>query len=146
MENTTEIIEVNGVKLEVDLRTCKRVENLKVGSKVKILRKGNYSTPEVFPGVIVGFERFQTQPTIIVCYLEVSYSKCDLMFAYINSDSKDKWEMVATVDTELPVAKADVLSKIDTEIQKKKDEIEDIELRRDYFLRHFNKYFETDLA
>lgn len=39
------IIEVNGVKLEVDLRNARRVDEFRVGSPVKVLVK-NYSTYE----------------------------------------------------------------------------------------------------
>lgn len=142
-EHMTEI-EVNGVKMEVDLRYAKRVETIRVGSKVKVLsKKDNYNSNAVFPGVVVGFEPFQDLPTIIVCYLKVDYSGAELKFAYINSDSKDKWDIVLSVDDELPVEKNEVLAKIDGEIERKQSEVEDLQRKRDYFLSHFNRYFEA---
>lgn len=136
-------VEINGVKMEVDMRHAKRVDHLVVGSKVKVLsKKDSYGGTVVFPGVVVGFEPFQNLPTIIVCYLKVSYGDMELKFAYINSETGDKWDIVASVDDELPVEKADVLSKVDREIEKKRAEIEDLELKRGYFLSHFNRYFE----
>lgn len=141
-ENT--IIEINGVKLEVDLRSAKRVDHLVVGSKVKLLVKSSYgSEPKVHCGVVVGFEAFQSLPTIIVCYLEVEWSKAELKFAYINEKSAEKYEMIATIDDELPIAKADMIASMDREIEKKREEIADIERKRDYFLRYFNRYFEV---
>jgi hypothetical protein len=138
-----EIIEINGVKMEVDLRQATRIEHLVVGSKVKILVKGSYGSPEVHPGVVVGFEAFQDLPTIIVCYLQISYNEAKLEFAYINKDSAEKYDLVVSVDDELPIQKADVLTRIDREKEKLAEQIEDLNRKRDYFLQHFNKYFET---
>jgi len=136
------IIEVNGVKLEVDLRHARVVhENLHVGSKVKVLAKGGYGGPVVHPGVVVGFEPFRELPTIIVAYLDISYAKAELNFAYINEKSADKWDLVPAVDDEIPVNRADVLAVFDREILKRQEEIRDFERRKEYFMRNFNVYF-----
>ncbi len=136
------IIEINGVKMEVDLRHAKVVhENLCVGSKVKILEKGAYSGQSVHPGVIVGFEPFTDLPTIIVAYLDSSYLNVGLKFAYVNSKSADKWDLVPSVDDELPVVKGDVLATFDREIEKKTAELNDLNAKRDFFLRHFERWF-----
>ncbi len=135
------IVEINGVKMEVDLRHATIVhENLHVGSKVKVLAKSDYSGPQVWPGVIVGFEPFPSLPTIIVAYMDTSYSG-GLKFAHINSKSADKWELVPSVDDELPLAKGDVLSRFDLDIEKKQAELGELNAKRAFFLRHFNAYF-----
>ena len=135
------IVEINGVKMEVDLRHATIVhENLHVGSKVKVLAKSDYSGPQVWPGVIVGFEPFPSLPTIIVAYMDTSYSG-GLKFAHINSKSADKWELVPSVDDELPLAKGDVLSRFDLDIEKKQAELDELNTKRAFFLRHFNAYF-----
>lgn len=136
------LIEINGVKMEVDLRQARMVhENLRVGTKVKVLVKDTYSAPAVWPGVIVGFEPFQSAPTIIVAYLDTSYSG-GLKFAYISSLTKDRYEIVPSIDDELPLAKGDVLANFDRDITKKEAELEELNVRRAFFLRHFNAYFE----
>ena len=135
-------IEINGVKMDVDLRYAKRHDTMKVGSNVKLLVKDVYSGPDVYPGVVVGFEPFQDLPTIIVCYLNVSFTEAKLEFAYINEKSHEKYDLVLSVDEELPIQKAGVLSRMDREIEKKREEIEDLNRKRTYFLNHFNKYFE----
>lgn len=142
MDNSEKtIVTINGVKMEIDLRQATIVhENLRVGSKVKLLEKNAYGGPNVWPGVIVGFEPFPSFPTIIVAYMDTSYSG-GLKFGHINEKSADKWEMVPSVDDELPLAKADVLARFDRDIQKKNDEVADLERQRDFFLRHFNQYF-----
>jgi hypothetical protein len=136
------IVEINGVKMEVDLRQAKIVhENLRVGTKVKVLVRSDYSEPQVWPGVIVGFEPFPSLPTIIVAYMDTSYSG-GLKFAHINSTSSKKYELVPSVDDELPIAKEDVLSRFDRDIEKKEAELGDLKAQRAFFLRHFNTHFE----
>jgi hypothetical protein len=141
-EEATTIIEVNGIKMEVDLRKARIVhDNLRVGSRVKVLEKGGYSGPTVHAGVIVGFEPFNELPTVVVAYVKTGYSAAGIEFAYINSKSADKWEMVPSVDDHLPVAKADVLAHFEREITKAQAALHDIEAKRDFFLRHFDIWF-----
>lgn len=139
-ENTT-IIEINGVKLEVDLRHARRIDNLQVGSRVKCLVKG-YDDYKVHAGVIVGFEPFEALPSLIVAYLDVDYQGVGIKFKSFNSKTKD-FEIVADVDNNsLEVNKADMLSKLDNEIEKKRRELEEIEMRKRFFLEKFGAYFQ----
>ena len=39
MTDEKTIVEINGIKMEVDLRHATRVEEFKIGSKVKVLKK-----------------------------------------------------------------------------------------------------------
>lgn len=145
-EENKRVVEINGIKMEVDMRHATRVDTFKVGSKVKLLEKSSYGAANVHNGVVVGFEPFESQPTIIICYLKIDYSSCELKFAYYNDTekSKEQWDLVASVDDDLPVEKQDVLSRMDKEIDVKRSEISEIERKRDYFLQHFNMYFEQD--
>ena len=120
METEKQVVEINGIKMEVDMRKVKS-------------------------GVVVGFEPFDSLPTIIVCYLDADYNSSKISFAYINTDTREKFEIVASIDDDLPVRKQDVLSKMDREIEKKREEIADIERKRQYFLDHFNCYFEGEV-
>jgi hypothetical protein len=134
------IIEINGVKLEVDLRHAKRIEELRIGSPVKCLVK-KFDDYAVFPGVIVGFEPFKGLPSILVAYLEVGYSAADLKFKTFNTQSKD-FEIVADVNfNRLELNRDDVLSKMDREIAKKEIELEEATNKRDFFLANFGRYF-----
>ena len=144
-DSNKQVIEVNGVKMEVDMRHAKRVDTFRVGDRVKILQKnGDYgSATKVFSGVIAGFEQFESLPTIIVAYVEVDYSGASVKTAYINADN-DKYEIVADSDESLPIEKGAVLQKIDREIEKKHDEIRDLEIKREYFNRMFGKHFAID--
>lgn len=78
------IIEINGVKMEVDLRHATIIhQNLKIGSKVKVLDKSSsYSGVQVYAGIIVGFENFPSLPTITVAYIKTGYgTESPLKFA-----------------------------------------------------------------
>lgn len=141
-----QIIEINGVKMEVDMRYAKRVEHLTVGSRVKCLIKSYGDDYKVLPGVIVGFEPFQNLPSIVVAYLDTDYSSANIKFKSYNTKCTD-FEIVADIDNNaLEVNKVDVLAKMEREIEKKRMEIEEVEQRRDFFLRHFNTYFTEFLA
>lgn len=143
-ENKT-IIEINGVKMEVDLRQAKMVhENIRVGTKVKVLEKSDYQTPTVRPGVVVGFEAFKEIPTIIVAYVKDGWGETNFVnFAYINASegSRKKWEIVPTMDDEISLSQENVLGGIDREIKKHERNIEDLKARREYFVRNFGVYF-----
>ena len=138
MERT--IIEVNGVKLEVDLRTAKRIDQLKVGDRVKVLLK-TYSDYKVHAGTVVGFEPFTKLPTIIVAYLDIDYNGATVKFVYFNAETKDT-EIVAAIDNDqLDVNKADVLGRFDREIEKKQAEADDLRQRRAFFETQFRAYW-----
>lgn len=133
MEGKT-IIEVNGVKLEVDLRSAKRIDELRVGDRVKVLNK-LYEGYEVLPGTVIGFEPFEKLPTIIVAYLKIDYAGTSIKYLYFNAQSKDVEIIKAIDDDQLDINKADVLSRFDQEIKKRKDEIEDMERRKQFSSR-----------
>lgn len=138
-QQTHTVVEVNGVKLEVDLRTVRRVEQLQVGSKVKVLTK-DYTGHHVYPGVVCGFEPFKVLPTIIVCYLVIGYEKAELKTVAYNAESKDV-EIVASVDDLLLVDQSEVTHFFDREQAKLEQQIADLQAKRDYFVRMFGAYF-----
>lgn len=136
------IVEINGIKLEVDLRHAKRIEEFKVGDNVKILIKGYGDDYKSHGGVIVGFDQFENLPTIVICYCEVSYSSAEIKFAYINSKTKDieichmgEYEKLIDLD----MAK----SFMEREVAKKEQEVLDIKRKQQYFLAHYNKTFSS---
>lgn len=140
MNAQTMVVEVNGLKLEVDLRSAKRIDTLQVGSRVKVLTKG-YDGYKVRPGIVAGFEPFDKLPTIIVAVLDITYLEAKLDFVLFNSESKDI-EVVAALDhDELEVNRADVHARIDREVAKKREEIDDLERRRAWFDKNFAAYF-----
>jgi hypothetical protein len=136
-----QIIEINGVKMEVDMRYAKRIEHLTVGSRVKCLIKGYGEDYKVMPGVIVGFEPFEKLPSIVVAYLETDYGSASIKFKSYNSKCSD-FEIVADIDNNaLEVNKADILNEFDRDLERKRLELEEVEQRRDFFVKTFGVYF-----
>lgn len=138
------IVEISGVKMEVDLTEAQVIENYKVGDKVKVLVK-QYSNYESKPGVIIGFDNFRNLPTIVVAYLDVSYSNASIKFVYLNAETKEV-EVCPANRKELAFEKGRVLEMMNAEIQKKKTEAEDLERRRDFFLAEFGSYFKESIS
>lgn len=145
MDEQKRIVEINGIKIEVDLRTAKRVDQFKVGDGVKVLVKEYGDRYESHFGMIVGFDEFKSMPTIIVAYLKPSSWESPLKFAYINSKSTDI-EIVAHDPNDIGVEKADVMESFDRELNKKKQELTDIERKKNYFENMFGRYFEAQEA
>lgn len=140
MTDTKKIIEINGIKMEVDLRYATQVyENIKIGSRVKILDK-EYTDSKVHHGVVVAFDNFKDRPTITVLAVKQSYGNAELQFYYIHEGSKA--EMVPAMDWLPDVEKGKVVDKLEREIAKKQAEIEDLEARRNFFIQQFGKFFE----
>lgn len=140
MDAQTTIIEINGVKLEVDLRNAKRIDQLVIGSRVKCLVK-RYSDWATYPGIIVGFEPFPSKPTIVVAYLETDYSAASIKFQSFNADTKD-FEVVADLDhNALEVNRDHVLKLFERDIAKKEMELEEIRQKRKFFLDNFGSFF-----
>jgi len=132
----TTIIEINGIKMEVDLRTAKKIETYKIGDNVKVLIK-EYSNYASYPGVIIGFDGFAQLPTITVCYLKTGYN-AEVKFIYVNSQTTDI-EIVHMTDAdkmELNLAP----EQLDREILKKEAEIADLKAKKSYFLENFNRH------
>lgn len=138
--DTKRIIEVNGMKLEVDLTQAKVVEQYKVGDCVKVLVKQYGNDYKSLPGVIIGFDNFKMLPTIVIVGLDLNYSQADLKFYYFNSLSKDL-EICAANPKELFVDKQLILDKFRYDIERKEQEARDVIAKRQYFLEHFNHYF-----
>lgn len=135
------IIEINGVKMEIDLRHATRIEHLRVGDRVKVLRK-QYSDYNVAQGVIIGFEPFRELPTIIVAYVEAGYATADIKFVYYNANSKEV-EIVKSVDDDgLDMSRAQVDAAFDSKINKLRREIEELEEKRAYFHSNFRAYWQ----
>ena len=137
-------VEINGIKLDIDLRTARRIDTLQVGSRVKCLVK-TYSGAVVYPGVVIGFEPFPSKPTIQIAYLDMGYGSEMLKFFAFNEDSKD-FEIVPDIDnSSLECHKADILVRFQREIDKKQLELEELQQKRQFFLDKFRAYF-SDLA
>lgn len=141
MEENKRIIEVNGVKMEIDLRNAKVIENYKVGDYVKILIK-SYNDYKSFIGNIIGFDNFKNNPTIVIAYLKNEYSSASIEFAYYNQTSEGI-EITSLNDWDIPLKKSTILEQFQKEILKKEQEITEMKNKAEIFETLFGKYFEN---
>ena len=129
MEESKKIIEINGIKMEVDLRTAKttRVDLYKAGDRVKLLRK-EYSEFKVYPGVIVGFDDFENRPAIVVAYVDAYGIKVE----YIHEGCEH--EVLHVNDGEQLFNAEMVLNKLNRKIETKEQELIDARAEKERFL------------
>ena len=137
MEENKRMVEINGVKLEVDMRYARRIDEFKVGDTVKVLDKRNDKN-ELKTGVITDFANFKELPTIMVAVYKAGdyWSKPTIEFIPYNSDTEGI-EIVGVSAEEIMVSHETIVNKFDDEIAKKRDELNDLIIKRDTFLKYF---------
>lgn len=133
------VIEINGVKLEVDLRYARRIEDIRIGDRVKVLKKV-YDGHMVYPGIVVGFEPFKVLPTIVVAYIEDDWKSAVVKFLHFNKASTDA-EIVHAADEDFHVDRDVILSRFEKQIASKQREIDTIEEQKKYFETNFKAFW-----
>ena len=135
-------IEIDGVKVAVDMRTVKKIDVYRVGDNVKVLKKSydNYST---YSGVIVDFVNFKELPAIVVAYFNQDYCGTSIEFVTITKDTKDI-EIAPCLPHELSINKNRVIDKFNYEIEQQQHKVDELKAKRDYFLENFGKFFEEE--
>lgn len=147
MSKNTRIVQIGGQKLEVDMRTAKRVDTLRVGDPIKVLVTNDYSTPKhkVCHGIVAGFDPFEDKPTITVAYLDMGDGifspSTEIKIQAVNEDTKNI-EIVPSIDAaDVLIDKDAIVEKLDSEIKKAEtDRLKAVE-KKAYFLRHFGRWF-----
>lgn len=137
MEENKRIIEVNGVKIEVDMRYARRIDEFKIGDTVKVLDKRNDKN-EMRTGVITDFANFKELPTIMIAiYKSGSYwDNPSIEFIPFNAETEDI-EIVGVSAEEIIVSRETIVQKFDDEIAKQRDKLNDLIVKRDTFVKYF---------
>ena len=137
MSEEKRIIEVNGLKLEVDMRYARRIDEFKVGDNVRILDKRNGKN-EMRSGVITDFANFKELPTIIVAVYKAGdyWSAPTIEFLTYNADTEDV-EIVGTNAEEIMVSKDTIIDRFNDDIAKKREQMQDLIVKRDTFIKYF---------
>lgn len=139
MEDQKRIVEINGIKMEVDMRTAKRVDQFRVGDPVKVLVK-QYNEYRAMPGVIVGFTEFKTRPAIDVLYIEGQYGTNTMKFVSITEDTTEV-EIAPFYRYEGVLEYNQVVESLNRNVQEKESALLDAKAKRDLFLKHFGEAF-----
>lgn len=126
------IVEIAGVKMEVDLRTAKTVEAYKVGDSVRVLVKGYGESYTAHSGIIVAFDDFQKLPTIVVAYVNTSYSEEPVKIVHINSKSEGH-EIAPATDRERLLDEVRVRELLDRAIIAAENKLADVRAQQAYF-------------
>lgn len=144
MEETRRIVEINGVKLEVDMSTARVIDEYRVGMNVKVLMK-EYSGYVARPGIITEFVNFKAQPTIVIAVFKEDYSGVSIDFVYYNESTADQYEIAPCCEHELKLNKERAIDKFNVKIEEYKSKIAELEEKRDYFEKYFNKHFDKEV-
>lgn len=142
MSEENKVIEINGVKFEVDARTAtlRQVSKVQIGSKVKVLLDGDDT---VYYGVVIGFEPFADAPVVIVAYMNKGsyYSTAEIKFLYYSSKSKAK-VIISHENDDYALEKESVVKNLDGAIAKKELELQELRDKKEYFLKNFKVYWQ----
>lgn len=138
---------VGAVTIAANRDAAIRAEVLRVGDAVRVLDKSGYGGgAKVHTGVIVGFEPFKEQPTIVIAYIDEEYTKAEMKMLYFN-DKSEKFELLAAQpDTSVEIERSKVLDFFNREEQKKALEIQEIKAKRRYFNKYFGKIMLDEAA
>ena len=136
-------IEIDGIKVEVDLRTVKKVDVFKIGDNIKVLKKEYNDTFKTYSGVIVDFVAFKERPAIVVAYFESDYSGVNIKFETITKDTQGV-EIAPCLPHEMTINKDRVIDKFNYEIDQQQHKVDELKAKRDYFIKNFSKFFEEE--
>lgn len=142
------IVNINGVDIDVPDSAIKpSTSALKIGDPVKLLVKSQYSEPQVCAGVVVGFEMFQSLPTISVAYLGGGSFSPTFAFAHINTKSADKYELVHGLDRQiLQIDRSRIEQVLAEDVEKKRRELDESLSKQRFFNERFAAYFTKALV
>ena len=138
-EEGKKIVDINGVKMEIDMRNVKVISNFKCGDKIKVLLK-DYSQYKSYPGVIIGFDDFKELPSILIAYLKDEYGSAEVEFLTYNKKSENI-EICQQNGMERTFSKQDAFSKIERKIDEKQKELDILIQKKKYFESNFNQHF-----
>lgn len=131
-----QIIEIGGVKLEVDMRFAKRLDCLHVGDPVRVMVKAYGDNYNVHSGVVIGFEPFNKLPTILIAYMVEEYSRADIKFLTLNASTQDVEVIAADSEARVAFDKTSALEAFDRQIVVAERAVADLQSKRVYFERH----------
>lgn len=132
-------IEVNGIKLEVDMSTARRIDTFRVGDNVKLLKKADsYNSAKVFAGIITSFDNFKDSPSITVAYVKPQTYGCspNIEFVYLTKDNTE-FEMVLASDDEIKLSGDGVIESFERMISQKENEASELREKLAYFKKYF---------
>ena len=140
MDSNKRVIEIDGVKLEIDLRHARKVDHFRIGDTVKLLKK-QYNGYEVFPAVIVNFTEFKNKPTIEMLYVDGCGNVC-YHAHFAHEEGKECVSEIAPASClEMRFERNVIIDKMRQQIEKAKAEMVLAQSRLECFEKYFGKAF-----
>ena len=136
-------IEIDGIKVAVDMRTVKKIDTYKVGDNIKVLKESYDNHFDTYSGVIVDFVAFKERPAIVIAYFVNDYSGVNIQFETITKDTVGI-EIAPCLPHELSINKNRVIDKFNYEIEQQQHKVDELKAKRDYFIENFGKFFEEE--
>jgi hypothetical protein len=136
------VVEIQGVKLEIDERTAKTVDSYKIGDPVKVLIKRYSDTYNVHPGVIVGFCDFRELPSIEIMYLETDISTDEPFKIKVLNEKSTDVDIAPVSEFDTLLDKQAVEERFARRKQKLEIELLELEKRHKFFNARFATAFE----
>ena len=132
------IIEIDGMKVEIDMETARRIDTFHIGDNVRVLDKTSANIV-VRCGIITAFNAFKDDPCITVAVFKDGdyWSPPSIDFIYIHSGMDEKYEIVLASDDEIRVSGEGVVERFDSVIWKKQKELDDLKAKKEYFETYF---------
>ena len=135
-ESKTQVIDIQGVKVETNPQSVKEVKSYKVGDPIKV-RKHIYSDHyETYPGAIINVKTCDTLPTLEILYVRTDYSGANIEFLTFNSKTTGV-EIIPVSEYEALFDRLDILDKLDRTITFKEEELRILKAKKKAFLSHF---------
>ena len=141
-EENKRIVEIDGVKLEIDLRKAKVIDHYKIGDPVRVLHPGTGYGSGIKAGVIVGFCEFDKNPAIEILELDAEYSGVNFKLITVVSGQENPVQIAPYDRYSGLFTQADIVTRFNREIQKKELELADLKLKKEYFINDFLKAFQ----
>ena len=135
-ESKTQVIDIQGVKVEADPQSVKGGKSYKVGDPIKV-RKHIYSDHyENYPGAIINVTNCDSLPTLEILYVRTDYSGTNIDFLTFNSKTTGV-EIASISEYEFLFDRLDIQDKLDRAINLKEEEVRILKAKRKAFLSCF---------
>lgn len=145
MNEEKRIIEIDGVKLEVDLRTARRIDSFRVGDNIKVLME-QYGSWRAYPGAIINFTEFPTHPAIDILIVTESGEVKFITYAAPLNGQKQSIEIAPFSQFELLIDRASIMDKLNRAVEQKESELRDAVAKREAFVKAFAQAFKAELV
>jgi uncharacterized protein YqkB len=141
------IIEVNGVKLEIDMRYAKSIETYHVGDSVKIFEKQSYGNKmNVYPGIIIGFaEGNNGNAGIEILYIKNEYSTPEIKSAIICNGVDNEFSLAHLSEYDDIFKKDEIVKSFNRKIEELELNLASMINKKALFIEQFSKSFEANI-